>query len=55
MVLFITGNTYCKHFSEVAVLCNVFGVKVCTVNSVICNIFLSSGNDTFISQFFVFG
>ena len=40
MVLFITRNTDCKNLMEAAVLSNVLGVKICSINSIICNIFL---------------
>ena len=35
MVLFISWNTDCKNLMEAAVLRNVLGVKICSINSVI--------------------
>ena len=55
MMLFIARNADCKNLMEAAILCNVLGVKICPINSVICNIFLIDRQDSRTGQFLVFG
>ena len=55
MVLFIAGNTNRKNLVEAAVLSNVLGVKIRSINSVICNIFLIDGKDSCIGQLLMLG
>ena len=51
MVLFIAKNADCKNLMEAAILCNVLGVKICPINSVICNIFLIDRQDSRTGRF----
>ena len=55
MVLFIARNADCKNLMEAAILCNVLGVKICPINSVICNIFLIDRQDSRTGQLLVLG
>ena len=42
MMLFVTCNTDCKNLMECTVLSNVLCVKICSINSIVCNVFLSN-------------
>ena len=55
MVLFISRSTDCKNLMEATVLRNVLGVKICSINSVICNIFLIDRKDSCIGQLLMLG
>ena len=55
MMLFIARNADCKNLMEAAILCNVLGVKICPINSVICNIFLIDRQDSRTGQLLVLG
>ena len=50
MVLFIARNADCKNPMEVAVLSNVLSIKICSINSVVCNIFLINRQNSCFGQ-----